>query len=51
MRDYLCDCEQCLAFNFAKCNDGNLLEKNDQPLNLIENEDVLLDNESVMDED
>ena len=30
MREYLCDCEQCLALNFDRCNDGNLLEKNAQ---------------------
>ena len=52
MRQYLCDCEQCLALNFDICNDDNLLEKNDQPLHPIDNEDdVLLDDECVMDED
>ena len=50
MREYLCDCEQCLSFNFDSCNRSTELDK--KAKHLVEDEhDDSVDDECILDED
>ena len=52
MREYLCDCEQCLSLTFEKCIHAGLDQKH-KPLSQVDSngDDELIDDECELDED